>query len=187
MIICEKEKWIFIRNPKTASRSVAEFLLKNFECFELNEKHHYVKVPKKYKDFLVYVVIRNPLSRAVSAWKHIVLEQILFKIEPPRLTLPEYIKRQGFSGPEKFNFYLQSDLVKFIRQNHELRIMKFETLKNDLLANFNKDDQLKVIGKTEGDDWFNYYDEKTLDIAYNNLHEDFVNFDYPKSIPKLFL
>jgi hypothetical protein len=67
MIVCEKMRWVFVRNPRTASRSVSALLLSKFECKELLPIHR-VSVPEEYGDFVRQIVLRNPIERAASIW-----------------------------------------------------------------------------------------------------------------------
>jgi len=65
MIICEDKKFVFIRNPRVASRSIGINLIKNFNCHEIYPVHR-VSIPDQYKNFNIYMFIRNPIERALS-------------------------------------------------------------------------------------------------------------------------
>ena len=58
---------MFVRNPRTASRSVSEFLLSKFDCKQVLPIHR-VSVPEEYKKFVRHIVVRNPIERVASIW-----------------------------------------------------------------------------------------------------------------------
>ena len=69
MLVCDEHKFIFLRNPKTASRSVTRALSENFNVRQVGVYHDW-KIPKELVGYFVFVVVRNPYTRAVSGWKH---------------------------------------------------------------------------------------------------------------------
>jgi hypothetical protein len=183
MIICEEQKWIFIRNTKTASRSLSKFLLKKFNCYEF-EKYHSSSIPKEFINFKIFFVLRNPLSRAVSHYDHIVKDNI----GKHCISFREYLNRKKFFPIDgDCNFFLQYDIIKKIEQ-FNIEIMFYENITTDVQKQFGEG-ILETIGKSNrSKHWMSYYDKKTLDLALNVFHLDFKNFKFKNPIPpKIFI
>lgn len=66
MIISNKHKVVFVAIPKTGTRSVYNSL-RNVFAGELYKEHHKV-IPKEYRDFFKFTIVRNPYDRIVSVW-----------------------------------------------------------------------------------------------------------------------
>ncbi|MEI8270431.1 MAG: hypothetical protein WCG45_03605 [bacterium] len=184
MIICEKDKWVFVRNTKTASRSLTNFLLNKFDCFEFGT-YHGLTIPDTYKDFTVFIVLRNPLSRAVSAWKHIVIEYE--RKMKPYVSFKDYLTFKTFRPLGDCNFFLQYEVFQQI-EKFNTRIIYYESLEYDVKDIFG-DGTLKVIGKNFGY-WRNEYTNELLELAIEAFDLDFKHFNYSKVLPdpiKLFL
>jgi hypothetical protein len=183
MLVCEKEKWIFVRNPKTASRSLNDFLKNKYECTEY-ALYHSVDIPEIYKDYKIYYVVRNPFTRAVSAWKHVILDRKIAKNNTP-FTFKDFLNRKKFTPKDgDCDFFLQSTAYNRIK-NYNVILLRYENLKKDVYNFFGKGD-LPFIGKTQGDKWIDTYDEETYNLAIDSLNEDFKEFNYSKKIQKMF-
>lgn len=175
MIICEKHKWIFIRNPKTGSRSLSKFLLEKFDSYEYGT-YHSLSVPEKCSDYKIYIVIRNPFSRAVSAWMHVRQHR--------DISLEEYLMRGSFwPFGEEHNYFLQRNIFQDVKQT--LEIIKYETLKKRVSEIFGYC-ELETIGKSVND-WTVFYDERLMNVALKILQPDFDTFGYKKNITRMFL
>jgi hypothetical protein len=174
MIICESEKWIFIRNPKTASRSITDFLINNFNCFEYG-KYHSVDIPKCYSNFKIYLTIRNPLSRAVSAWNHILDDSNKGYDNRKNINFSQYLKEKNLKANKTgdgFNFFYQSDLIKKI-DNSNVNLIYYEKLNSHLNYYFKKC-ILRKIG-VNNFEWKSLYSNNLL---VNYLNKDLEVFKF---------
>lgn len=161
MIICEEEKWVFVRNPKTASKSITKYLIENFNCLNIIQKYHSPLVPNEYKEFTAFICVRNPLSRAVSAWLH-----VSKNIE---ISLDQFISNQSFvSTPQdaesyKDNLFFQSDIIEKINCKN-IKLIYFEKIHNKMSENF-KDVKLEKIGyNPNSKKWMEYYKKTNVDF-----------------------
>jgi hypothetical protein len=170
MIVCEDKKFVFIKNPKTASRSLSSFFINNFKCFNLGLDHS-INIPSQYKDFTIYLTIRNPLSRAVSAWKHVVKDWKIKNLGDGDLSLKQYLKYRMFSTGDGFNFFYQSHLLNQFNRNI-VKIIYFEKVQTQVQMYFGKSN-LSFEGRSEGLDWNYYYRHKKIQqIAFDSLEKD---------------
>lgn len=67
MIIGHKHKYVYLATPKTATRSMAGWLISRFGGV-VHNSDHYQYVPPGCKDYYLFTTVRNPYSRAVSFW-----------------------------------------------------------------------------------------------------------------------
>jgi len=84
MLISNVHRYCFLALQKTASRSMSEFLIRDYEgeCVDVcdgvtvreKEKkkflfaHHSTTVPAECRDYLIFTVVRNPYTRMASVW-----------------------------------------------------------------------------------------------------------------------
>lgn len=169
MIICKEEKWIFIRNPKTASKSITKYLIENFNCFEIN-KYHSTSVPSDCKEFTTFICVRNPLSRAVSAWLHV--------SQNVELSLEQFIVNQSMVGLPidsdtcRENLFFQSDIIEKINCKN-IKLLYFEKIEKNIIKNFKKNIKLEKIGyNPNSKNWTEYYEKMKIDY-YKIFQKDF--------------
>lgn len=180
MVICEEKKWIFIRNPKTASKSITKYLIENFNCFD-NNKYHSTIVPNEYKEFTAFICVRNPLSRAVSAWLHVARNV--------EINLEQFILNQSIiSVPidpdlSEENLFFQSDIIERINCKN-IKLLYFEKIEKNIIKNFKKDAKLEKLGANPySKKWMEYYEKVNIDY-YKIFQKD---FDKIKIYNKIFL
>jgi len=68
MIISEKDKYVFVSNPKTGTHSLYKLLKEHFNGVQVEGRYHENDVPEKNKDYFTFSTCRHPFSRAVSAF-----------------------------------------------------------------------------------------------------------------------
>lgn len=68
MFICENHKVVFVAVPKIATRIIYEVLEKYYDGKLYDE--HYQIIPRCYKKFFSFTIIRNPYNRAYSDYWH---------------------------------------------------------------------------------------------------------------------
>lgn len=180
MIVCHNPKFVFIRNPKTASRSIVESLKSQFQIWECSE-HHEWRIPEPYAGFYAFLFVRNPFSRCVSAWNHVCKDRIVHNNHEP-LSFKRFLEIGVFKTASlDLNFFKQTEMVSQIRG--KIKILKYESLHKEInsLPFMNKKVEVPHIGKSEGD-WITVYDRTTERMVAELLAEDFENFGYPRAL-----
>lgn len=66
MIICNKQKVVFVAVPKTGTRSIYKVLQNQYNGQRLSD--HLQVVPKQYKNYFTFIIKRNPYDRACSLY-----------------------------------------------------------------------------------------------------------------------
>lgn len=66
MIISHEHKFVYISIPRTASKSMCEWLM-NYGGEYVGYRHEW-RVPPECKDYFVFTVVRNPYERAASGY-----------------------------------------------------------------------------------------------------------------------
>lgn len=173
MIICDDKKWILVRNPKTGSRSLTNFLLETLPCRE-HDTYHSLAVPRP--DYKIYIVIRNPLSRAVSAWNHVKLTN--------EMSLHDYLMRKKFWPlTESNNYFSQCEIMD--KLDGQVEIIRYEELKQRVSEIFGQG-QMSKIGQSRSD-WVSSYTPSTLKLALEVFEPEFERFGYERRLPKRFI
>ena len=67
MMYSEKYKYVYISPSKTGSNSI-QYFLKNYYDGCLYGNIHGDEIPDKFKDYFIFVSVRNIHERAVSLW-----------------------------------------------------------------------------------------------------------------------
>jgi len=193
MLICEEHKFVFLRNPKTASRSVAQALKENFNTFEI-EPYHGQNIPEKYLKYYVFFAVRNPYTRMVSAWQHICVER---NWSPEEFTFDKSFKINSVitrhidwacGADEKTvdSWWSQS----YVADKFKANIISYENIDNDFnnLPFINDKIILPRIGKQNYEDWKKYYTVEIEKEIYRCFKKDLDRFEYKRfNIRKLYL
>lgn len=66
MIFNEEKKFVFVAIPKTGTRSVYAVLKKKYGAIQFRE--HWPVIPRKWRGFYKFTIVRNPYDRFVSMW-----------------------------------------------------------------------------------------------------------------------
>jgi len=117
MVINQKERWVFISPPKTASTTLTEVL--TTQCGGVaREGRHAVRLPAECSDFLIFASVRNPYHRAQSLFRHRWLQLCRQQMDTknPREAL------RGMKNPEELLTF-----ADFIAQIHETDLAPFYT------------------------------------------------------------
>ena len=67
MHVSRRHRFVYIGIPRTASKSMFQWLSENFESENVGG-HHDSIVPAEFEDYFVFTTVRNPYDRAVSGW-----------------------------------------------------------------------------------------------------------------------
>jgi hypothetical protein len=133
MIVSEKHKVIFVAIPKTATRSIYNSLINNFDGKQLND--HQKIIPIKYQSYYSFTVIRNPYDRAVSIWW-----STCKRNNDKRKYISKYLKDDNtflnfcknldkIDGIE--NRVVTNKQINWINNNNINKFIKFENLNNE--------------------------------------------------------
>ncbi|MCY4014505.1 MAG: sulfotransferase family 2 domain-containing protein [Gammaproteobacteria bacterium] len=68
MIISPSHKFVYIGIPRTASKSMNEWLMRHYGGIWYGGHHDYHGIPEDARSFLVFTTVRNPYDRAVSGF-----------------------------------------------------------------------------------------------------------------------
>ena len=68
MIISPTHKFVYIGIPRTASKSMNEWLMRHYGGIWYGGHHDYHGIPDDARSFLVFTTVRNPYDRAVSGF-----------------------------------------------------------------------------------------------------------------------
>ena len=188
MIISHDEKFVFVRNPKTATRSITDLLKNNVRVFECSD-HHYWIIPEHCKNYFIFVFVRNPFTRCVSAYKHIMTD--MKKKGHNIFDFEEFISRKhigvGTNTMPVKNVFLQTTFINMVKKDsniQNIKICKYENLSAEIKSmKFLKNINIPKIGESEDrDSWMNLYTPKVAQKLTEVASVDFENFGYSKNI-----
>ena len=212
--ISDKYGAVFIDNPKVASTSIKQILFPEVDHNTLGqeefhaalERYSVMHVPKSAQSYIHFFVARNPFSRLVSTWRNKVegrppKEWGVFNVKFYQLQLrllgkldlsddcvsfedfamavtriPDWISDRHLAS--------QSRWMAKISSNHEVRILRFESLATDwnTLAEDTGLPELSQLNKTQDTDWCRYYTSQELVDAVKGRYQSDLNlFGY--SVP----
>ena len=134
----------------------------------------------KWNTYYKFCFIRNPYDKIVSAWNHVNRFNIPFKNYLNLTNTCNDVEYIHIFMPQCRNIINEKGLIDI---NY---IGKFENLEEDfqtVLRNIGvkniKHDVNKKMNKREHMEFYEYYDQETLNIVNHLLKEDFRNLDYP--------
>jgi hypothetical protein len=178
MQLCSDIKVIFVAIPKTGTRSIGAFLRNHFSCQPLGE--HKQNIPKEYKEYFSFCVVRNPYDRICSnywqrchgdfdSWK---CKDTFQKLGIDN-TLENYLavfEHSDSSWP----------MTKWIVNNDIDQILRFETLEEDFntlpfVKTFTKLPMLNASNKPPWEELVTTTARKRINKIFEN---DFKLFNY---------
>ena len=183
MLICDEHKFVFLRNPKTASRSLTKILNQNFNTREIGP-YHGQNIPEKYLDYYIFFTVRNPYTRMISTWQHICHQR---NWSPEEFTFDKTLKIQSIItrhlSEEKEpveSWWLQSSVM----DKFEANVITYENIENDFnnLDFISEKIVLPEIGKQNYGNWKKYYTPEIENKIYKYFRKDFDRFDYKREL-----
>ena len=201
-------KLIFYRIPKNASTSIYNHL-GDFNVIKLNEEAVLKKTdqkiyrntldpshlkPKELKDlilgegirdFFSFCVVRNPWDRALSMYKHAILNDIKYAYgisEEDSFDAFCSILKERKDDPFFIASHKQSDWA--FGGDEPSKILRFENLNHDyseMLQEINIvgiNPSIPHLNKTEHEHYSNYYNDNTKKIISEVYEKDIDNFKY---------
>lgn len=204
-----KSKLCYIDNPKVASTSIKEMLLKSegLDREKLNKDLHtyfietYTQdVSQKDFPYFSFIFVRNPFERVVSTYKN-----MYSRPKGSWSTFQNYLfgwfeKDKGFEffvkkGPVKISdkwadeHLLSQYLMMYYNGEpcHIDFIGRFETLKEDwgIIQEKTGLCDLPLSNQSSKEDWRNYYTLELMDIVYERYQKDFELLGYMDEYQKL--
>ena len=180
MLVCKDHQFIFVRNPKTASRSISEMLKKRFVVEDL--EYHDWRITPEYSEFYTFMCVRNPFHRTVSAWNYVRHDRL--KRGDPDTSFEDFVRfgELGIrTGPNlNDNFFAQSEFLdKVLSRVKEVHLIKHERLVEDLVSLPFLDGYADLPKIGVGNvDWRCVYDLNTEALVEFALRRDFDRFGY---------
>jgi hypothetical protein len=197
MILLPDLRTLIITPPKTASRSLGKVFcglppyggqLVIGPSMDGRVDHHTALIPAGKDGYRVLASVRHPLDRLVSLWCHLVDEDK----RHGRATMAFYIFAAHVGrrdlGTIAADPFFGWNLCDHLQNAAEPRLVKYETLCEDLAAAELPIDGLPWLGKTSGrDKWPQYYDAATLAVVEEWARPDCERFGYewPSSVDAL--
>lgn len=207
MIINYEKKWIYIGPPKTGSTAIS-FLLTdgkynpNKEIFTLKNNNNFFgisdggqhtpwppnKINDEYKDYFVFISVRNPFSRIVSLWRHWNSGKNLQETNIKKnIGLDEFLIMIIENKIDNGNGFFTKTITDWVFNYNYF--IKQENIKKDLLnLNIHKYDfDIPFINKAMFSnkikiDWKTVHNQNTIDLTIKWAKKDFENFEYLENI-----
>ena len=183
MLISHKHKFVFIRNPKTGTKSISK-LLSSYETFEHGHYHEW-KVPKEFLNYFVFTVVRHPVTRLISAYKnriyawHTLGKTFQEKAKnSPSLFVGEPLSFLDYCKENKSSYW--ENQYKTIAENDvEIKILKFENFLDEIfeLPFLQQKNSIEHIGANPIKSKVKI-DNFCSEIIKQKYQEDFFKFSY---------
>ena len=187
MIVLPNEKVVFVDVPKTASKSIYNYLTENYDT--INAKRHNHCIPKEYQNFFRFCVKRNPYDRTCTAYQHacnsgldviggVPYKTLIFK-NHKHLTLENFLLIENL----KEKYIIAYTQAKYHNENTYDQILDFEHLQRDFntLPFINKPVELPKLNSFKNypkPHWMKIINVKTQ-LLINKLYaEDFELLGY---------
>lgn len=190
MIISDKHKLVFFHIPKTGGSSITKLLIEKYKGKPYYDKHCNVdwgmRLLGNRRNYFKFSIVRNPFSRMVSWYNHLVEERKADKeiIDPRNFYyfLEYYRKTKEHSKMEMFQ-YDQNQFDFLIPDKSNLNyIIKLESIDKQWkdICDIKKMRYYKVPHERKGIeiDYREYYDEKLVAYMQNIFRIDLEYFDY---------
>ena len=134
MIISPSHRFVYVAIPRTASKSMDEWLMRHHGGIWYGGHHDYRPIPDGARSFLVFTTVRNPYDRAVSGYfgRHWgdrprrVEDRVA--VEPPTPAVMADLIERGRNEEEKFGSYRD-----FIEGAGVMLLLHYERLPECLL------------------------------------------------------
>ncbi len=186
MVVLRKQKHIYVELIKTGTHSVRRWLRDNYMGKIVkpgDEYHHSCNVPDEYKDYTVFVTVRNPYERTLSHYYFSNLHQPLKAFLQYLLDSKEGIFKEGVKFP-----YIHCSQKKQYDIAGAKEFIRLEHFRKDALAKLDfvkrtvpKLPRLHVTPGRPKKRALECYTKSELDMIWECYKEDFEAFGYEKS------
>ena len=198
MIVSKKHKYVYVSVMKSGTHSMYHILQKNYEglhyprSFNASQKgpYHSNVVPNDFLEFYRFTVVRNPYSRAISAWN------VCVNVEPYAAAYSGTLTDKSFLSFAKWlNTFQEPGRAGYVVQPiHEWlqpsgkfdKILHIENINEefkDLPFYDSTDTELVVpdlLSRTDKSDWKSHYTEEIAELIYKWAKKDFELYGYDK-------
>jgi len=198
MIISKKHKYVYVSVMKSGTHSMYHALQKYYEGLhyprDFNENgngpYHSNVVPSEFLDFYRFTVVRNPYSRAISAWN------VCVNVDPYMSAYSNVLKDKSFLGFAKWlnSFqepgragYVVEPMYKWLKPSGNFdKIIHLENINNEFknltfYDSINKKIKIPdLLSRTDKSDWKKHYTKEIADLIYNWAKKDFELYGYDK-------
>lgn len=133
MLVSDKHKIVFVAIPKTGTRSIYKALEDHFSGQVYSD--HLKIIPKQFRGYYSFCVVRNPYERAVSIWW-----STCKRNNDKRHFISKYLRNNNTFENFAKNIHLINEIekravtdyqYKWIEQNNIDRMLRFEDLQGE--------------------------------------------------------
>jgi hypothetical protein len=198
MIVSEKNKYVYVSVMKSGTHTMYHVLEKYFDGVHhprgFNESgkgpYHSNIIPKDFSDFYRFTVVRNPYSRAISAWN------VCVNVDPYMNAYADMLKDKSFKTFAKWlcTFkepgragYVVEPMHKWLKPSGNFdKIIKLENINEEIkeLPFYNSANKaIKIpdlLSRTDKSDWKKHYTKEIADLVYKWAQKDFELYGYDK-------
>lgn len=178
MYVSHKLRIVYMAVPRTASRSVAQFLRREHAAQITGRKgmggHHGISGPDlqdcKHLGYRIICPVRNPWDVIVSWWHH---NRNWFG--PTNAEFAKFVGRFPIDGRNK---YLYEGRLYWSWAQHATRIVRYENLRQDLGRLLQVPINLPEIGISDRKPYQDYYDDELREFVAEAFAPEIREYGY---------
>lgn len=198
MIISEKNKYVYVSVMKAGTHSMYNLLKSKFKGKHYPREfgnnsgagpYHSNIIPKEYLNYYKFTVVRNPYSRAISAWN------VCVNVDPYKVNYSGILKNKTFLefakwltvfiNPGRAGYVVQP-IYKWLEASCEFdKILHLENINEEIknLPFVNLTLEIKVpnlLDRTDKENWKQHYTQEIADLVYEWAKKDFELYGYDR-------
>ena len=198
MIVSKKKKYVYISVMKCGTHSMYHVLQKDYKGLHYPRgfnpsgtgPYHSNVVPKDFSKFYRFTVVRNPYSRAISAWN------VCVNVDPYATCYSGILKDKSFLEFAKWlnDFkdpgragYVVEPMYKWLKPSGKFdKILHLENINDEFkeLPFYNPSNTELVVpdllSRTDKSDWKKHYTQEIADLIYEWAKKDFELYGYDR-------
>lgn len=206
MWVNDQKKFVFVSTPKSGTHTMYNILRtqggKQYgqpPGVEPQSNFHRNVLDPSWEDYYKFTVVRNPFSRAVAAWWHLIVKKDDGNIIKRRAFQASMNKAMGGDSFQHFTAFLLfrhdvPDRAIMFDSQHEWhnniqfdKVIKLEQLQQGLneiplLQNVIANKKQKSFAMERQKPITEYYTREDVDNVVKGWNDDFVQFDYPTTL-----
>jgi hypothetical protein len=141
--------------------------------------HDTAVVPLEFTEFKKYVIVRHPLERLVSLWRHV--QEWTPRLMEADLTFPQFV--QNATDPPEGYYRPWHCTISELLGDIEAEPVRYEGLADNLARQVGIHVLLPHINKSNHGPCSEYYDAQTLETALTWARPDLERFAYDREFP----
>ena len=188
MIISPEHKYVYVGIPRTASKSMNEWLIQHYGGVWYGGHHDYRGIPDGARSFLVFTIVRNPYDRAVSGYfgrpwdDQPRLAECRVPIEPPTLqTIDDLIERGRASDakPVPYRDFVEGAGVSLLLYFERLPecLLELPFVDPSSVASF---PHVLERGIRPPGEFRDFFDDRYEEFIWDSDKDDFLIADYER-------